>query len=157
MAQYIKIKKGLDIPLGGTASGRLETVEPQSVGICPDDFEGHVWKSAVKEGDDVAQGTPLFFDKATSRIKIVSPLKGRVKEIRRGERRKILVTVIESSPNDLPDAKYDTSIKEQAVRQTLQDSGLWAMMRQRPYDIVPQTGVTPRDIFVTAFDSSPLA
>ena len=30
-------------------------------------------------------------------------------------------------------------------------------MRQRPYDIVPLTGISPRDIFVTAFDSSPLA
>ena len=36
-------------------------------------------------------------------------------------------------------------------------SGLWAMMRQRPFDIVPDPESNPRDIFVTAFDSAPLA
>ena len=39
----------------------------------------------------------------------------------------------------------------------LLESGLWAMIRQRPYDIVPSTDVRPRDIFITAFDSAPLA
>ncbi|MDE7407048.1 MAG: NADH:ubiquinone reductase (Na(+)-transporting) subunit A, partial [Muribaculaceae bacterium] len=43
------------------------------------------------------------------------------------------------------------------VRELLQQSGLWVMMRQRPYDIVPAAASEPRDIFVTAFDSSPLA
>jgi len=31
------------------------------------------------------------------------------------------------------------------------------MMRQRPYDVVPVPGVRPRSVFVTAFDSAPLA
>ena len=31
------------------------------------------------------------------------------------------------------------------------------MIRQRPYDIVPNPNVAPRDIFVTCFDSAPLA
>lgn len=31
------------------------------------------------------------------------------------------------------------------------------MMRQRPYDVVPSPEVRPRDIFVTCFDSAPLA
>jgi len=31
------------------------------------------------------------------------------------------------------------------------------MLRQRPYDVVPDPSVRPRDIFVTAFDSAPLA
>lgn len=31
------------------------------------------------------------------------------------------------------------------------------MMRRRPYDIIPQAADKPRDIFVTAMDTAPLA
>lgn len=157
MSRQIKIKRGLDIPFQGKASGRLESISPKSIGIIPDDFEGHVWKCAVKEGDEVAVGTPLFFDKNTTFIKIVSPLSGRVKEIRRGERRKILVLVIESSANNLASPQYDLQPTEEKIRTTMLESGLWSMMRQRPFDIVPDSDSSPRDIFVTAFDSAPLA
>lgn len=157
MSRKIKIKRGLDIPFEGKASGRLESVSPSAIGIVPDDFEGHVWKSAVKEGDDVAEGSPLFFDKASSLVKIVSPIRGKVKEIRRGERRKILAVVVEPAANQIPAVSYNLSRDRDTVRKTLLDSGLWAMMRQRPFDIVPDADSEPRDIFITAFDSSPLA
>ena len=32
-----------------------------------------------------------------------------------------------------------------------------ARMRRRPYGIVPRTDETPRDIFITALDTAPLA
>ena len=44
-----------------------------------------------------------------------------------------------------------------SLAEKLKLSGLWAMMRQRPFDVVPTEDAAPRDIFVTAFDSSPLA
>lgn len=169
MAQNIRIKKGLDIPLEGKASGRLEKVWPSLVGLTPDDFEGHVWKCAVKEGDLVAVGTPLLHDKLTSRIKIVSPVAGKIKEIRRGERRKILAVVVETIESDktkglagdteeeLRPVEYDLSLTPDSIRETLLASGIWALMRQRPFDIVPDPDSIPRDVFVTAFDSSPLA
>lgn len=157
MSRYIKIKRGLDIPMQGKATGRIVTVNPHHVGIVPTDFQGHTWKNAVKEGEPVAEGTPLFFDKTSSRIKLVSPVQGVVKEIRRGERRKILAIVVECAPNDSEVPSYDLSTELEAIRETLLASGLWAMMRQRPFDIVPDPDSTPRDIFITAFDSSPLA
>lgn len=43
------------------------------------------------------------------------------------------------------------------IAEKMKLSGLWAMMRQRPYDTVPDPAAEPRDIFVTAFDSAPLA
>lgn len=157
MTRYIKIKKGLDIPLGGKASDRWENVKPEEVGMIPDDFEGHVWKCAVKEGDEVALGTPLLHDKATGRIKIVSPVEGTVKEVRRGERRKILAVVVSPGKTSLESIKYDLTQSSEQIRETLLASGLWAMMRQRPFDIVPDPESKPRDIFVTTFDSAPLA
>ena len=157
MSLKIKIKRGLDIPFEGKASGRLESVVPKSVGLVPDDFEGHTWKCSVREGDSVAEGTPLLHDKATSRIKIVSPVAGMVKEIRRGERRKILAVVVEAGTSEASTPKYDLTLSREQIRTTLLESGLWAMMRQRPFDIVPDPDSIPRDVFVTAFDSAPLA
>lgn len=157
MSRIIKIKRGLNIPFEGKASGRMESVVPKEIGIVPDDFEGHTWKCAVKEGDEVAEGSPLLFDKASTLIRIVTPVKGKVKEIRRGERRKILAVVVEQMDNSVDNPKYDLELSADKIRTTLLASGLWAMMRQRPFDIVPEPNSVPRDIFITAFDSAPLA
>lgn len=157
MSIKIKVKRGLDIPFEGKATGRLDSVRPDSIGMVPDDFHGHSWKCAVKEGQEIPEGAPLLFDKATGLIKIVSPAAGKIKEIRRGERRKILAVVVELADTDQPAVRYDLSLTEEKIRETLLDSGLWAMMRQRPFDIVPDPDSVPRDIFITGFDSSPLA
>ena len=157
MSKVIKIKKGLDIPLEGKASGRLETIEPKLIGLVPDDFEGHTWKCAVKEGDEIAENSPVFLDKGSSKIKIVSPVGGKIREIRRGERRKILAVTIEPSPTQAKSPEFNLGLAPDEIRSTLLESGLWAMMRQRPFDIVPEHDAVPRDIFITAFDSAPLA
>lgn len=96
-------------------------------------------------------------DKATGRIKLVSPISGRIKEIRRGERRKILAVVIEPEAITEKVTTYNLKLEPEAIRETLLTTGIWALMRQRPFDIVPDPDSTPRDVFITAFDSSPLA
>lgn len=157
MANHIKIKKGLDIPLQGKASGTTaDDRESALFAITPDDFPGCTWKAVVKAGDSVAHGSPLLIDKASGTITLTSPVDGTVKEIHRGERRKIeFVSVEKGVCTDKAD--FNTSTEREQIRTTLQASGLWAMMRQRPFDIVPEAESTPRDIFVTAFDSAPLA
>ncbi|MCH5214303.1 MAG: Na(+)-translocating NADH-quinone reductase subunit A [Muribaculaceae bacterium] len=157
MTRKIKIKRGLDIPLAGAAGERIESINPQSVGITPLDFEGHTWKCCVKEGDAVGVGSPLFHDKATGKIKIVSPVAGEIKEVKRGERRRILNVSIAPKAEGAETISYDLGLTKETIRETLLASGLWAMMRQRPYDIVPDADSEPRDIFVTAFDTAPLA
>lgn len=157
MANHIKIKKGLDIPLQGKASGTpVDDRESELFAITPDDFPGCTWKAVVKAGDRVAHGSPLLIDKASGTITLTSPVDGTVKEIHRGERRKIeFVSVEKGVCTDKAD--FNTSTEREQIRTTLQASGMWAMMRQRPFDIVPEAESTPRDIFVTAFDSAPLA
>lgn len=155
MAKTIKIKKGLDIPMKGRASTALDTdTLTTRYAIVPDDYPGYTWKTCVKPGDNVKAGTALLFAKEDERIKLTSPVSGKVEEVHRGERRKIeYVSVLrEGTEKELmlhPESK-------ESLLEALKQSGLFAMMRQRPFDIVPQTE-TPRDIFVTAFDSAPLA
>lgn len=157
MAEIIRLKKGLDIPLIGAPSDKTtQAAVPERVAVVPDDYPGYVWKLVVKAGDEVKCGSPLLIDKAGSGMTIVAPHSGSVEEIRRGERRKIEAVVIKTSKEDsqtgFPEAK-----SEDDLRNLLCASGLWVMMRQRPYDVVPDPAVRPRDIFVTAFDSAPLA
>lgn len=153
----IRIKKGLDIPLEGKVEGSgVVAKEVTLFGITPDDFPGLTWKAVVKPGETVLAGSPLMTDKESGLLKLASPCSGTVKEIRRGERRKILAVVVEADGKD-ETAEFAISNEENGVRKALQTSGLWAWMRQRPYDIVPAADSQPRDIFVTAFDSAPLA
>lgn len=151
----VRLKKGFDIQLLGAISDNavVAAAHPQSVAVVPDDFHGVIPRMEKKEGEHVSAGEPLYHDKNYEAIKVVSPVNGTVKEVRRGERRHIDAIVI--SP-DGGDAAVTHDVKR-PPEEVLLESGLWVMMRQRPYDVVPVPGVRPRDIFVTAFDSAPLA
>ncbi len=151
----VRLKKGLDIHLlGAIGSNEIAAVDkPKTVAVTPDDFHGIIPRMEKKEGEHVAAGEPLYHDKNHEVIKVVAPVSGSVKEIRRGERRHIDAIVIEPDGND----ETVTLDLKRPVEEVLLQSGLWCMLRQRPYDVVPAPGVKPRDIFVTAFDSSPLA
>lgn len=157
MAEIIRIKKGLDIPLEGVPSSDVSAdKKPTLFAVSPDDFPGQVWKAVVKAGDNVQAGEPLMVDKVSGKIQLVSPVSGKISEVRRGERRHIEFISILKNSEDLP-AKMEPASDSVGIKEMILKSGLWAMMRQRPYDIVPDPGITPRDIFVTAFDSAPLA
>lgn len=173
MAEIIKIKKGLDIPLNGAASAK-HTADNDTYlfGLIPDDFPGHKWKCAVKAGDRVYAGSPLLYSKDREKVKLVSPVCGIVEEVRRGERRKIEVVTVQASvaggkptaedyldfaQGTDPAGDHTMPSEREKILETLCESGMFALMRQRPFDIVPDPEVTPRDIFVTAFDSAPLA
>lgn len=153
MEKRITISRGLDIKLrGGIDSGTpVGSCVPASVAVVPGDFPGFVPKLAVKEGAEVACGAPLMFDKVNTDIALVSPVAGKVVAVVRGERRKILRVVVE------PQGDAAQTVALDDVRTAIMKSGLWAWMRQRPYDIVPTPDATPVNIFVTAFDSAPLA
>ena len=151
----VRLKKGFDIHLLGAISDNSIAAadKPLSVAVVPDDFHGIIPRMEKKEGEFVAAGEPLYHDKNHEAIKVVAPVSGTVKEVRRGERRHIDAIVI------APDGGNDCvthNIMGNAEELLLQ-SGLWAMLRQRPYDVVPSPGVRPKNVFVTAFDSSPLA
>ncbi len=160
MSIGIKIKKGLDINIEGAVPSSCEPAArpTATAAVCPDDFPGFIPKVEVREGDPVKAGAPLLRDKNYPSVKLVSPVSGTVKAVVRGERRKIERVVVEASegaPLALDTAKVLSDAS--AARDFLQQSGLWALTRQRPYDIVPLGDATFRDIFVSGFDSAPLA
>ncbi len=157
MPKVIKIKKGLNIPLTGEASGPIVRDSYTRIfGIVPDDYPGYKWKAAVKDGDDIAAGAPLLFAKEDEKIKLVSPVAGKVITVKRGERRKIEYVSVEASDTQNPMVKVSAANADDIIA-ALKETGLFSMLRQRPFDMVPFMAGLPRDIFVTAFDTAPLA
>lgn len=159
MTRSITLKKGLDINIIGEILPHtpLNYALIKTIAIVPDDFPGITPKAVVSIGDKVKIGTAIIIDKNDPNIKLTSPSAGIVREIVRGERRKIIKIIIDCTDDEFE--QFDTSLinDPDASRLLLQQSGLWAHLRQRPYDIVPASTSFPRDIFITAFDSAPLA
>ena len=161
MSGIIRIRKGLDIKLKGKADKIFVRADrAESYAVKPEDFEGVMPKLIVKVDDIVKIGSPLFFDKYNPEVKFTSPVAGRVSAINRGERRKILEVVIEADKEDsYVEFKVGdlSSMKREEIIQLLLESGLWPVIKQRPYSVIARHAKEPRDIFISGFDSAPLA
>lgn len=161
MSRLVSIHKGLDIRLQGLAEKQLKIL-PNSRIICvsPLDFHGLNPKLLVKEGDSVKIGDPLFFDKTNEALHFVTPASGTVKSIIRGEKRKILQVLIETNENQeyKNGAAEDVSkLSSEELKTKMLTCGLWPFIKQRPIDVIADQNQEPKAIFVSAFDSSPLA
>ncbi|MBO7409195.1 MAG: Na(+)-translocating NADH-quinone reductase subunit A [Paludibacteraceae bacterium] len=157
--QQIILKRGLDIPVDGKAEKALGSVcRPEVYHIVPDHYAGVTPKLDVKEGAKVKAGSPLFHDKTFENLLFTSPVSGTVKAIVRGDRRKVL------SIDILADARIEYEVLSDQVPSTKDEvkalllrSGLWAVIKQRPYDCIALPTKEPRAIFISSFDSAPLA
>ena len=161
MSKIIKLCKGLDIRLQGEAAKTVADAQHAAeYAVSPLDFEGITPKMLVKVGDTVEAGSPLFFDKKRPEILFTSPVSGTVAAVNRGEKRKILSVVVSADKQVAYKefAKLDvaTASREEIVKLLL-ESGLWTMFVQRPYGVVATPSDMPKAIFVSAFDSAPLA
>ncbi len=161
MSKVIKIRKGLDIKLKGTAEKIISQADPAATyATKPTDFPGITPKLAARPEDKVKAGSVLFFDKVRPEIKFTSPVSGVVKAVNRGERRRILEVVVESDgKNEAADFKSGDPVKmsREEVQQKILDAGLWPALRQRPYAVIARPEIIPKSIFISGFDSAPLA
>lgn len=161
MSKTVKLRKGLDIRLIGVANKiKSELVLPKTVSIKPSDFHGMTPKMVVKEGETVKAGGTIFFDKYNEAVKCASPVSGKIEAIVRGEKRRIMEIIIsvDSEIQYEQNGAMDlSSMSNEAVKEAILSSGLWLCIKQRPLDIVANPKNAPKAIFVSAFDSSPLA
>lgn len=161
MSKTIKLRKGLNIKLIGKAEPVLEKASDAVLyALKPTDFPGLTPRLSVKEGQAVKAGEPLFYDKYNPEILFVSPVGGVVSVINRGARRRILEVIVEidrakgvvdfgkANPKDLSDDQ---------IKKYLLDSGMWPFIKRRPYNILAKPSEQPRDIYISGFDTSPLA
>ncbi len=161
MSKVIKITKGLNIPLKGEAEKILTTpARADLYALKPTDFHGLTPKMMIKEGEKVQAGSPLFFDKYNEDILFVSPVSGVFTQLVRGDKRRILE--IHIKPDEVDDyvdfgAADPLSLKRDEIVKKLLESGLWPTIRQRPYSIVANPKDKPKNIFISGFNTVPLA
>jgi Na+-transporting NADH:ubiquinone oxidoreductase subunit A len=161
MPQIFKITKGLDIRLAGKAEKLFgKTGISELYALKPGDFHGLVPKLEVREGTPVKAGTTLFVDKNKPDICYASPVSGIVVAITRGERRVIQEVVVKAEANIVYE-KFNlgspSDLSSEEIKKGLLKSGLWPALKQRPYNIVADPDDKPKSVFVSAFDTAPLA
>ncbi len=161
MSEIIVLKRGLDVPVKGSADLRVsKSMTPATVAVRPDGAKGLLPRLLVKEGDRVLCGSPVIADKKNPEILLTAPVSGTVKEIARGEKRKLLAVQIEADERQEFvefGAKDPAALSAEEVKTALLQSGLWPVLVQRPYGILADPAVAPKGIFVSAFNSAPLA
>lgn len=161
-AGYYALKKGHDLKLAGSPKGDIKTIHTNRYAIRPTDFNGisPIPKVLVEAGSEVKAGDPLFFDKKRPEIMYASPVSGEVVEVKRGAKRSIAEIIILADKEisyksfEAPNLK---NVDRAELVNFLVGSGVWPMLNQRPFDIVADINEVPRDIFISTFDTAPLA
>ncbi|VXC53687.1 Na(+)-translocating NADH-quinone reductase subunit A [Pseudomonas sp. 8Z] len=159
----IKLKHGLDLPITGAPTQRIEAARPvRSVAVIGFDYHGMKPTMEVEVGDRVKLGQLLFTDKKTPGVRYTAPAAGVISAIHRGEKRVLQSVVIDVDGDEQETfAQYAAdqieSLSDAQVRENLQQSGLWTALRSRPFSKVPAIDAVPSSIFVTAIDTHPLA
>jgi Na+-transporting NADH:ubiquinone oxidoreductase subunit A len=161
MSKIVKLKKGFDLNLVGKAPLEfIQVAAATTFAIKPTDFPGiQRPKVLVNEGDTVKAGTPILLDKAMDQVIYASPVSGEVVEIRRGDKRKLLEIKIlaDATVTHEKSGSLDLNQDRAALADKLAASGVWPNLIQRPFGIVANPADTPKAIFVSGFDTHPLA
>lgn len=161
MSENISISKGLDIKLEGEADKISKAAKQSKIfGLNMSDFYGITPKLLVKPGDKIKAGEALFFSKNNESIKFASPVSGEVADVVRGQKRVILNLVIladEEIQYKEAEVPNLANISADELKNYLCENGAWPFIKQRPYDIIANPSDTPRDIYISAYDSKPLA
>jgi Na+-transporting NADH:ubiquinone oxidoreductase subunit A len=156
------LKRGLDIPISGIPEQKIFVGNnPETLAVLGPDFNGLKPKMLVNVGENVVRGTPLFCHKDNPEVFYVSPCKGKVESINRGEKRillSVVITIEDLTHKGLNIVKLNSKEdnKTEFIKKCLYESGLWTSFLTRPYSKVPEAGSVPSSIFITAMDTEPL-
>lgn len=161
MSKDIRIKKGLDIKLVGAAKAQTNPTKLSATyKVSLEDFHGLTPKLIVKEGGEVKAGAPLFFDKNNEAVQVVSPVSGVLTIVERGARRRIISLMVTPGADQTPVAHPVLDLSKasgEAIKKYLLASGFWPFVKQRPYDVVADPSQPPKAIFISAYNTAPLA
>lgn len=161
MSKDIKITKGLTIRLKGEAEKTLANApRSRTFVIRPSDFHLITPRMVLKEGGKLEAGDVVFHSKDKEEIKFVSPVSGTLTKIERGAKRVITELHIEAdstdSFKDFGKLNPETSNPEE-IKARLLEAGCWPFIMQRPYALIADPTMEPKNIFISSFSSAPLA
>ena len=161
MADF-KIKKGFDIKVLGKPAPLIEDyASPPMFAVYPSEFEGIKPRLKVSEGDRVKRGDVLFENKKNEKMLFRSPACGTVKAVNLGARRFPIEILIEASAEE-ESTTFETYTRDtigqlarEQVVEHLLNTGLWPLIKQRPFSKIADPDATPKAIFINAANSAP--
>ncbi|GMQ27254.1 Na(+)-translocating NADH-quinone reductase subunit A [Algoriphagus sp. oki45] len=159
MSKIVKLNKGFDLKLAGKASQEMANFAPaQTFALKPTDFPGiQRPKVLVQEGDTVKAGTPILIDKAMDQVIYAAPVSGEIVEIKRGDKRKLLEIKILADQTISHENLGKIDLNSEDLAAKLASSGVWPNIIQRPFGVVANPAEKPKAIFISVFDTHPLA
>lgn len=162
MGKNFTIRRGYDIKLQGTAEKSVTDIPISDViAVKPPDFPAVTPKLLVEVGDEVLAGQPIFFDKNRPNLRFASPVSGEIADVVRGEKRRIMEIRIIPDKSGMRYVEFPksdpASLSREQIIERLLESGCWNYVRQRPFSLIANPEDTPKAIFVSCFDSAPLA
>lgn len=157
----VKIRKGKNIPIEGIPNDKVKKVSISPyVSLSVAAFDDIGLRLIKKEGEKVLIGEPILSDRNNEKRMFVSPAAGVIKEIKRGEKRRILDVIIETNP-DQKYFQYQSLQLENLTPQELIDfwmeSGALSSVRTRPCNKLMHRDFVPKSIFIQAIASAPFA
>lgn len=158
----VRLRKGFDIRLKGLARKEIRDASVKTFAMQPPNFQGisPIPKVTIEVGGSIKAGEPLFFDKQRPEIRFVAPVSGELVEVRRGPKRAITDLVIladKTQQYHTISAPDPAKVSREELVRFLCDAGFWPFIRQRPFNVLADTDKAPRDIFISTFDTAPLA
>ena len=162
------LKKGYNLNLEGKPIDEIiEVSSPDIIKVDPNHYKYIKPKLLVKVGDSVKVGSPLFYDKNNPDINHASPCSGKIKNIEYGERRKILGVDIENDKEynqielkfreKLLSLSSIPSLDKESTKKIINESGMWPLIRQRPFSKIADINSSPKSIFISMTPTYPLA
>ncbi len=151
--KFVKINKGHNLKIDGKPENKIIDVKNSDyIFYHPARFKSFKTKLLVKVNDLVKIGTPLFFDKNNNKVMFTSSVSGTVTDIKFGNRRVVESLIIK---NDKKFSQID--LKCNVSKETLLESGLWSLIRQKPFSMVPSADSNPKSFFISTIPTEPFA
>ncbi len=161
MAEF-KIKKGFDIKVLGKPKATVEEHGNQQLfAVYPSEFEGLKPRLHVKAGDSVKRGDILFNHKKNEKLVFRSPCCGTIKAINLGARRFPAEILIDRA-SDEQSVTFETytrdavgQLSREQVVDHLLNTGIWPLIKQRPFNKIADPEAAPKAVFINAANSAP--
>ena len=136
----------------------LESRKVSRVALSGRDYRGVNFELLCQPGDTVQAGAALMRDARRPAVRFTAPVAGRVANIERGARRKLISVQIEVEESAGTTRYQPPTTRDRAsLRDFMLESGAWGSLRTRPFGNIPHPEADPAAIFLTALDAEPLA
>ncbi len=162
---HLNSKNGYDLNLCGSPSDKIDIIKSGSIlRIHPGNHASIKAKLLVKEGDRVKKSEPIFYDKNHPDVMFTAYHSGMIENIVYGEKRSIIsidIKIDKSDNDELTFNRYKLDeikkIEKKIIKDTICTSGLWPVIRRRPFSKIADPLIDPTSIFITAFNTAPYA